>query len=189
MLDNHPAFLALVNGSLSLPDYGRLMLAFHGFYSMLDPYLESACIRFSVAKSGFRYAGRTAMLTNDLVALGLGDEAARSASSAGGPAPARSAAALAGMLYVFEGSMLGGAVLCAATETLLAPAANGGNSYWRWCRAAAQPRWAMTCGLIEELADTPAARDEMVAAARDSFQRFAAWFERWAPDAGGAPPC
>lgn len=189
MLDNHPAFLALVNGSLSLPDYGRLMLAFHGFYSLLDPHLESACARFAVDRAGFRYAGRTAMLTDDLVALGLGAEATRRAPSAGGPPPARSAAALAGMLYVFEGSMLGGAVLYAATEKLLGASASGGNSYWRWCRAASQPRWAMTCSLIEKLADTDAARDEMVAAARESFQCFATWFERWDLDAGGAPPC
>lgn len=189
VLDNHPAFLALVNGSLSLPDYGRLMQAFHGFYRMLDPYLESACGRFAVAEAGFRYEGRAALLESDLIALGLGDKAIRPVPNAALREPVRSAAALGGMLYVFEGSLLGGAVLCAATEKLLAPNAIGGNSYWRWCVAAAQPRWAMTCGLIDELAVTAGAREEMVTAARHSFHRFATWFDRWDADAGGAPRC
>ena len=187
-LDNHPAFLALVNGSLSLPDYGRLMQAFHGFYTMLDPQLASACDRFGVARWGFSYEGRTAVLTGDLQALGMDDAARRTPATDGQP-QASSAAALAGVLYVIEGSLLGGAVLCAATETLLAPSARGGNGYWHWCRTAAQPRWAMTCTLIEALAGTDADKEEMVAAARDSFQRFAAWFERWDTDAGGAAPC
>jgi len=189
VLDNHPAFLALVNGSLSLPGYGSLMQAFHGFYRMLDPYLESACGRFSVARAGFRYEGRTAMLESDLIALGLGDEAIRHVPHAALREPVRSAAALGGMLYVFEGSLLGGAVLCAATEKILAQNGIGGNGYWRWCVSAAQPRWAMTCRLIEELAVTDGAREEMVTAARNSFQRFAAWFDQWDTDSGGAPSC
>ena len=53
----------------------------------------------------------------------------------------------------------------------------------------AQPRWAMTCGLIDELAVTVGAREEMVTAARHSFHRFATWFDRWDADTGGAPPC
>lgn len=183
-LDRHPAFLALVNGTLSLPDYRRLMQMLHGFYRKLDPHLEIACDRFEVARSGFRYQSRTAILTGDLAALGFSDEAMRHPRPAGGDISASSAAALAGILYVLEGSLLGGAVLCAATEKLLAPVASGGNGYWQWCRAAAQPRWAMTCRLIEACAATDGAKKEMVAAARSSFQRLAAWFEPWDP-----PPC
>lgn len=188
-LDNHPAFLALINGTLSLPDYRRLMQKFHDFYSALDPYLENACGRFGASRSGFHYERRTALLAGDLMALGVRGEDLRRPRPSNGRAPVGSAAALAGMLYVFEGSLLGGAVLCAATEKLLAPTGSGGNAYWQWCRTAARPRWAMTCRLIEEIAASDGAEDDMVAAARNSFHQFAAWFDCWDVDAGDPPSC
>ncbi|MDP3899377.1 MAG: biliverdin-producing heme oxygenase [Mesorhizobium sp.] len=190
-LDRHPAFAALMDGTLSLDGYRRLMLLFHGDYSALDAALEADCELFGLAAAGFRYEARTGLLADDLAALGF-DDVAISGNPAATELPRLgSRAALAGALYVFEGSLLGGAMLCRATEAILAREDSGGNAYWRWCRTAAGPRWAMTCRQVEALSGSEDQRADMAAAARGAFRSFADWLERWQPDmpSRGASPC
>ena len=80
-----------------------------------------------------------------------------------------SAQALAGVLYVVEGSVLGGAMLHRSTLALLG-SRKGGNGYWSWCAAEGGARWAMTCRLLSLLDTGPAARSAMIEQARSAFR-------------------
>ena len=183
-LDAHPAFARLVDGSLTAGGYRRLMAQFHGFYSAHDPMLELACRRHSVNRLGFAYAPRSAILGRDLAALGCIAPQAALAS----PAPLSdlaSAGTLGGVLYVLEGSMLGGGVLSRAVESLLSRTGMSGGGYWLWCRDLGAARWAMTCAMIEALSASEAARSDMISGAQNAFATFAGWLADWQDDAPG----
>lgn len=176
-LDSLPAFLAMAGGSLDLDDYRRLMHLMHDLYVCLDEEIEDACDRFGLGARGFRYQARVPMLACDLAALNRGN--GLPAAAVESTRPVATAASLTGMLYVVEGSLLGGATLHAASEAILQGAGSGGNGYWEWCRRAGGTRWGMTCRLIEELAMTQQQQTEMVAAARATFRRFGSSLRRW----------
>ncbi|MGF7162948.1 heme oxygenase [Rhodoligotrophos appendicifer] len=178
-LDDHPAFRALLDGTLSPEAYLQLMTVLYELYHALDDALGEACERFSSATEGFAYAPRTPVLSSDLRALGLDPEDWDGQGQVTHPA-LPTAASLAGMLYVVEGSLLGGAVLHRATEALPNQVHSGGNSYWRWCGEVGGKRWAMTCRLLEHLASDPERRSEMIGSAVSGFQLFSRNFARCA---------
>jgi heme oxygenase len=181
-LDAHPAFARLMDGSLSVGGYRRLMAQFHGFYNTHDPMLELACRRHSVDRLGFAYASRTAILGRDLAALG----GIVPRPAVAGPAPLHgldTAGTLGGVLYVLEGSMLGGGVLSRAVESLLSRTGTSGGGYWLWCRDFGAARWAMTCAMIEALSASEAARSDMISGAQNAFATFAGWLADWQDEA------
>lgn len=180
-LDEHPAFVALAAGRLGIDGYRNLMGLFHGLYVGLDDALDDGCRRLLPRGCGYAYMRRQSMLAGDLEHLGGG-----MSRQARAPAPHASLAGLCGALYVVEGSVLGGAMLQRAASALLADR-EGGDAYWRWCRDFGGPRWAATCDLIEANAATGRSRDEMVLAARETFDLFAEWLGGWSAEATREP--
>lgn len=171
-LDANPAFGALLDGTLGLDGYRRLMLAFHGLYSQIDGPLRDGCDLHGAARSGFVYQPRSPMLGQDLGGLGVSPAVSRRIPSDEIGALTGSNGSLVGTLYVVEGSLLGGATLYKSTELLLENFGASGNSYWQWCREAGGRRWAMTCDLIDDTAKTEAGKREMIAAAQLAFGLF-----------------
>lgn len=186
-LDAHPAFAAMMNGTLGAAGYSRLMTLFFGFYSRHDPVLARACAEHSLDRFGFAYRARSAILRDDLAALGIdadhGVEHDRRAEADLSPVTATQGG-IAGVLYVIEGSMLGGAVLARAVHALAGPL--GADGYWRWCRDDGAARWAMTCGMIEHVSATDINRTDMIAGARLAFASFGRWLARWSDDRAGS---
>lgn len=187
-LDAHPALSALMDGTLGPDGYRRLMSFFYAFYDRHDGMLGMACRRYGLELLGFVYAQRSRILAADLSALGVKANLVSSEEHA--PLPSiGSSRTLAGYLYVLEGSMLGGAVLLKAAETMQRQRGQTGFGYWQWCHDAGATRWRMTCDVIEKLADSDIARAEIIAAASQAFSTFSEWLEQWryeAPRAAGA---
>jgi heme oxygenase len=182
-LDGNPAFAAMMNGTLSLDGYARLMAVFHGFYERHDELLDLACRHHGLHALGFTYASRAIILRDDLASLGALGTGQHSSHDEPASLPTiRSAGTLVGVLYVLEGSMLGGSVLCRAVESLLVKTGAKGSGYWRWCRDAGAARWAMTCDVVERTAASDAARNDMIAGAQAAFHTFDRWLDRWSDD-------
>jgi len=177
-----------MDGTLSSEGYRRLMSFFHAFYDRHDDMLGTACRRYEMERHGFVYAQRRSILAADLSALDveaniLSDEQPATLPSIESPGT------LAGYLYVLEGSMLGGGVLLKAAEAMQRQRGESGFGYWQWCHDAGANRWRMTCHVIDKLADSDAARSEIIEAASQAFATFSEWLEHWryeAPRAGGA---
>ena len=101
-LDRHPVLAPLVRTDLTAAQYGDALAALRGVYAPL----EAAIDRFFAARStAFDYDSRRKLpaLDDDLAALGRRPEQ----PAMGFPAPA-SLAELVGLLYVVEGSAMGG---------------------------------------------------------------------------------
>jgi heme oxygenase len=187
VLDQHPGFVALVDGRLDLDGYRALMQAMHGLYLRIDGSIAEACAAHGLDRHGFAYEPRTSILGRDLAGLGVADA---TPSDAAVPAlPLGTSWSLAGALYVIEGSVLGGSMLCMATTKIL-DGKTVGSGYWQWCRREGAARWAMTCQLLDDLATSTQARDGMVTGARAAFDLFAQHLDplRMRP-ARTVPPC
>lgn len=177
-LDSHPAFAALMDGTLSVEGYRRLMFCFHGFYVRHDSMLADACERYSLESLGFSYAPRAGALAKDLA--GIGGAAWLYSQTWPATLPSiDSIGRLAGFLYVLEGSMLGGAVLHRAVEALLASRQMADHGYWSWCRDAGPTRWKMTCQMLDRVAAAELAQAQMIDGAKAAFMTFAEWLDCW----------
>ncbi|MCX7304241.1 MAG: biliverdin-producing heme oxygenase [Hyphomicrobiales bacterium] len=174
-LDQHPAFSSLTGGTLDIASYQQLMLQMYGFYDKHDATLDEACRLHSLSRLGFVYRPRAEILKADLIDLGTTAPFAPFVPLNGSLQQIGSAAALGGMLYVLEGSLLGGALLCRAAETLLTRTGAKGNGYWQWCRDVGAKRWAATCAVLEALATTDDNRQELIDGAKVAFKAFASW--------------
>lgn len=161
-------FRALLAGTLEREGYGRLLTRLHDYYRGVDASLLSACRRLALRGEDYAYQPRAAMFAADLVTLGF----ACTPAGADLPPTIETPAALAGALYVIEGSLLGGATLDDAARRLL-PASHAadtqGRSYWAWCRQVASERWQSTTSFIERLAHTPNMAHAAIAAAHATF--------------------
>lgn len=177
-LDAHEALSSLMDGTLSREGYRRLMSLFHAFYNQHDVMLEKACELHKTDLGDFVYARRSSILAADLGELGVEARLLHKGQYTALP-PIGSASTLAGYLYVFEGSMLGGGVLLKAAETMQRKREESGFGYWQWCRDKGAMRWRMTCNVIDKLAVNDSARTEIIEAARQAFSTFSKWLERW----------
>lgn len=126
-LDHHPLLAALMDPALTLEGYGRALAALHGAHGAV----ESVLAEFAPAAL---FPRRLPDLASDLAALGVDPMPLTVAV----PQPGDDAGML-GMLYVIEGSNLGGAMIARRLATSLperAPRAffRGSEGHLRWQR-------------------------------------------------------
>ncbi len=96
---------ALVDGSLSLEAYRQLISSLYQIHFKIEHFLEKA-VEEHPTLAAF-YENKLPWLAEDLAAMGM----AAPVVSSEIPAPPTGKAALAGMMYVLEGSTLGGQVI------------------------------------------------------------------------------
>lgn len=164
-----PLFVALRAGALSIAGYGRLMRRLHHFHAGFEAATADALQRHSECFGGYARTCRADLIARDLASLG------QPAPETGGLSMARpvSAAELAGMLYVVEGSMLGAATLCDQARKVAGPR---GTGYWLWCRRDGVRLWTALGAVLPSLATGDRERAEMLACARHTFRAFAEAF-------------
>lgn len=147
-LDHHPLLAPLVREDLDATHYRRVLRTFHGLFGVLQPPVTQALAGHAAAAAaaGYHFADRLGWLAADLAGLGV----APAAPAALAPPACPDAPHLAGILYVIEGSTLGGQVIARQLAASLGVgAARGGRffhghgpdtgacwaAYWRFAAA------------------------------------------------------
>lgn len=154
-------FESLLDGSLSLPDYALMMRCFHDFYLDLDERVLHASDALSQSLDGYTYQPRAPMFAMDISALGSAALMARQAPPRHFSLPEIDCtASLAGVLYVVDGSVLGGMTMNKAAAALLPThivsgqsdllgnKQGGGRSYWDWCRRHGATQWKSALAFV-----------------------------------------
>jgi heme oxygenase len=121
---------------------------------------------------------RLVRLRGDLIRLGVDPACVPLA-----PLPAAVTVADAvGLVYVLEGSVLGGRIIARHLAERLALGADDGAAFYVDPPAGTRPRWTDVCAIIDRWADAagPDAEAAMVAAARRSFVELDSWFSEGA---------
>jgi len=97
---------------------------------------------------------------------------------------------LAGCLYVLEGACLGGQVIAPLLYRRFGVAQGSGASFFVGDAEGTSARWILVLAWLEVVACSGARTEEIVAAARATFQTISRWAERQGaspPSVGGAP--
>lgn len=165
-----PALARLTSPGLTRAGYVATLAGLCRFHAALEPRLVAA-----LGGAGLPPAGRGVALAADLRRLGA--KVPRPAPARALPALPDRAAAL-GCLYVVEGSALGGRVIARrVADTLGLGPTDGAGFFGADSAEAARARWAALGLLLDDAwreADA-AARDRLLAGARDCFAALAAW--------------
>lgn len=166
----------MLRPSLTREVYLAVLARFYGFIKPLEAQLLQCASGAGCAAllSGREKAG---LLEQDLAQLGVGVEALhRLPLCTDLPACERPSHCM-GILYVIEGSTLGGQVIAAAVHDSLGIDAGSGCAYFTGYGRDTRERWRETCRLLEASGQGSAAvRADTLAAAADTFDKLNRWF-------------
>ncbi len=150
------------------------------FYGFLKPLKDELIRNGSGTVGGALLKDRvkTDLLERDLALMGVGADALRLMPLCTGlPACDRPSRCM-GILYVIEGSTLGGQRIAAAVKNSLGIDAGSGCAYFFGYGPSTRSRWEDTCRMLEEYGQgTETERAEAVAAAADTFDKLNRWFQ------------
>ena len=157
--------MGLPHAVRSLADYRRVLERFWGFHTGVEAMLARAAVPAAASRD------RAPAARADLRRLGATEaEIARLPTAT--PRPVDGAAEALGVLYVLEGSRLGGRVIRRDLERRLGPDIATAGSFF----GGPSPDWrAFVARLDRELADGPRLERAQGAAAR-TFEDFIVWF-------------
>lgn len=172
-LHQHPDFVSLINGRMTLQGYRALLARLYGFHRPFDAGLRAASPE---VLRGFNVLERerSPALWLDLRYLGMSESEIDALPTFEGLGEVHSYPELMGRLYVVEGSALGGRVLAARLDGLLGPDENHGRLFFTGRTAPDPLSWAAFCRLLEGQAarsDTSAVID----GAETTFRALAHW--------------
>lgn len=162
--------------SVTLEDYGKLLLKFHRFYGPT----ESGLARLDWPEVGYDFEGRRKLpkLESDLAHLGLLEEAkSDSEPFAGAPAPDGFASGF-GILYVLEGATLGGQIISRHLRSVLGIETGKGGSFFGGYGEMTGPMWKEFGATVSDYAERFGGEEEMIEAARRTFDAFRICFTR-----------
>ena len=154
---------------LSLAAYRRFLTVWWGFLRPLEPVLLA-----EPAPMDLRSRAKLPWLEADLCTLGM-DAAARDHVASGTCALAAGASwgRRMGFVYVIEGATLGGQVLLRQVAATL-PGALPATRFLRSYGDNVGVMWRQVVAALESTMTTPAAEAEVIAAACEAFEAFAA---------------
>ncbi len=171
-LHHLPGLAALQAGTIERDEYAALLRRLFVFYRAVEDGLAAApsLLPYGIDLAARRRSGR---LLDDLAFLG--------APVPPLPAPPAlpalpSAAQALGLMYVIEGSTLGGRELARRLDHLLPAGSESGRRFLSGHGAQHGAMWREFCAALERCGDTPERRAEMIAAALLAFAVFGEWF-------------
>ncbi len=151
----------------------------HGFYRQIDRTVGQSS--FS-STCGWHYAARCPLIERDLAAL-----AGRAPEDSADPSrilaklqSLGNTGEIAGMLYVVEGSTLGGNVLLGVLGKRAGVTAASGASFFAPHGENPQPCWAEYVQLLSRLSSEPGTEHDVVHGAKTTFTTLQEWIkETW----------
>lgn len=176
-LNRHALLTGLLQPGYSLADYRLLLQTLYRLYSALEPRLAE----FAAGRvAGFDYAARAklAWLQADLDYFGI-DPAALEASEPPLAVPAiASLGDYVGVLYVVEGSTLGGQLISKRLQQYLGLTPNGGARFYAGYGEASAVRWRDYLAFAESVAADAEQSKAAEMAANRTFALFEAELDR-----------
>lgn len=158
----------LNSGRFNRDDYINLLRGLYNFYASADWEILSASNKHPQSNNTYSYIPRADKLKRDLTLLGEN-----------APYHVRKhpilklkldcPGQLAGILYVIEGSVLGGATIYGVLKQYPLQQRQLCQSYWAWCRRHGADRWRAARAYIEFLLTSSTSSDAHIYAAQSTF--------------------
>ena len=176
------AQLGLLDPSLDVHRYRRVLETFYGFYAPVE--IDVTRLAAAAPPLGFPLRARAALIERDLLALGLSPAALPALPLCRDRPKLSCVEDLAGCLYVLEGACLGGQVLTPVLHRRLGLAKDSGAAFFAGDEEWTLPRWTVVVTWLDGLPRTGASTARTIRAAKATFNAFA----RWAAVAQGGLP-
>jgi len=175
------AQLGLLDATLDVHRYRRVLETFYGFYAPVE--IDLARLAATELPLGFPLRARAELIERDLLALGLSPAEIVALPLCGERPELSCFEDLAGSLYVLEGACLGGQVLTPLLHRRLGLAKDGGAAFFAGDGEWTLPRWTVVVAWLDGLPRTGASTAKIIEAANATFDALA----RWAVARGGLP--
>jgi heme oxygenase len=167
------AQLGLLDPSLDVHRYRRVLETFYGFYAPVE--IEVARRAAVEPPLGFPLRARTGLIERDLLALGVSPTELAALALCRDRPELSCVEDLAGCLYVVEGACLGGQVLTPLLRRRLDLAKNSGAAFFSGDEEWTLPRWTVVVAWLDELPRAGASAAKIISAATATFDAFARW--------------
>ena len=167
------AQLGLLDATLDVHRYRRVLEAFYGFYAPVE--IDLARLAATELPLGFPLRARAELIERDLLALGLSPAEIVALPLCGERPELSCREDLAGSLYVLEGACLGGQVLTPLLHRRLGLAKDGGAAFFAGDGEWTLPRWTVVVAWLDGLPRTGASTAKIIGAAKATFDAFARW--------------
>ena len=167
------AQLGLLDSSLDVHRYLRVLETFYGFYVPV----EFDVTRRAAAELplGFPLRARAELIERDLLALGRSPADLVALPRCTDRPELSCVEDLAGCLYVIEGACLGGRVLSPLLHRRLGLAKGSGAAFFAGDEEWTLPRWTVIVTWLDGLPRTGASTAKIISAATATFDAFARW--------------
>jgi len=156
--------------SISIEDYGRLLLKFYRFYKPLEDNLEG--IDFADTGYDFEERRKLPALEADLRHLGLLDTARNESDFFRGVPEPEGLTAAFGVLYVLEGATLGGQIIKRHLQETLGIGPDSGGRFFSGYGPETGLKWKEFGSIVEAFVAEKGGENEMIGAARATFDSF-----------------
>lgn len=164
--------LDLLDSSLDLASYKRLLERFLGFY---DPWEASCASALGNAHTEWFSARRKShLLRRDLEVLGKNEHSFACLPQCTELPSLRTTSSALGSMYVIEGSTLGGQLLARHFHSRLGVDANSGAAFFNGYGERTAEMWRNFAHAVERHVPRPSA-DEAICAARATFRSLHRW--------------
>ncbi|MEW6360857.1 MAG: biliverdin-producing heme oxygenase [Pyrinomonadaceae bacterium] len=176
--EQHEALEQIVNimdESTDLNSYGNLLLKFYRIYATLEPLIPNDLL----LENGFNYKTREKLphLLKDLKVLGLSSAAENLIRYERVP-DMQNAARAFGVLYVIEGSTLGGQVISRHLRDRLGLTPDNGAAFFSSYGHEVGQKWKEFCDALNRFGEIfPEMHSEIIDAAKETFSAFAECFK------------
>ena len=158
--------------------YMGLLLRFYGFYAPLETHLDGRS-EWDELQLDYAPRKRLAALTADLVALGWSEAAIQQIIACAPLPPLESAAQIGGLMYVLEGSTLGGTMISRRLRQSLGvhPEIGGGGQFFYSHGPQVGRMWRDFTTALEAYSDGNGRvkDEEIVASAQATFACMEEW--------------
>ena len=159
---------------LTRSEYRSLLERFYGFYAPVETRLE-AIHRATPLLADFAQRRKTANLGTDLAALGLTPAQIAALPLCADLPHLDSPPETLGCLYVMEGATLGGQLISRHVIKTLALTPQAGCAFFSSYGDRVGSMWRAFGNHLRHFEDDPAARQQIVAAAQETFRKMEQW--------------
>jgi heme oxygenase len=167
------AQLGLLDSSLDVHRYRRVLETFYGFYVPVE--IDVTRLAAAEPPLGFPLRARAELIERDLLALGLSPADLAALALCRDRPELSCFEDLAGCLYVLEGACLGGQALTPLLHRRLGLTKDNGAAFFAGDEEWTLPRWTGVVTWLDGLPHTGASTAKIITAAKATFDALARW--------------
>ncbi len=178
-IEKNPYLEQVTSDAISMEEYHKIIEAFWGYYAALEPKLFENATEQWLGEFNVPQREKLSLLKADLIAMGKHTEASIAEIPVCSNLPeTNSSAKKLGILYVLEGSTLGGSVITRHLKSKLGDAVENCTQFYFPYGEMTGPNWKNFAMLVERSC-TPDEHDEIVESAKKTFQTLDDWMTKF----------